>query len=122
MVQSTINGNLGSFTMTREEINEAYGINERGMITALGKFEAEMCYAPYIYEYASYGEELSFSEDGCGEYVSLVSVDASARLEFPELGSAAYVLVTESDNGFVSCQLVADEDAANKIRAAYEEE
>lgn len=65
--------------MTRQEILDAYE-TDRGIIQSPGKFEGEPIYAPYFYE--ADGEELSFMEDGCGEYVCLIEIDDDDRTEF----------------------------------------
>lgn len=105
--------------MNRTEILETYKV-ENGTICDLGKFENEPIFAPYFSEYASEGEELAYMEYGCGSYVSLIEVSDEDRTEFPELGNAKYVLLTESDNGFVYCETIETEAAANEIRAEYE--
>jgi hypothetical protein len=104
--------------MTRQEILDAYTVSKYGHIQSPGKFEGEMLYAPYFHEQD--GEELSYMEDGCGEYVYLVDVTDEDRTEFPELGDARYVLVIESEHGFVSVARVADEESADRLRAAYD--
>lgn len=104
----------------RRQILNSYTINGYGIIQDSGKFQAEMLYAPHFYEFASDGEELSGMEDG--EYMSLISVDDEDRVEFPELGAALYVLLIESDSGFVSCKTIDSEKLAERIRLDYEPE
>lgn len=105
--------------MTRNEIMQVYNVNEDGIITSLGKFEGEPVYAPHFSEFADDGENLSYMEDGCGDYASLIEISDEDRTEFPELGTAKYVLVTENDQGFVGTVLVADEAEADVYRAEY---
>ncbi len=104
--------------MTRQEILDTYDVNEYGVIENPGKFEQEMLYVPYFSDDCD--EELSFMEDGCGEYAGLCRISDKDRIEFPELGTAAYILIIEDVRGFVSGELVDDETEANKIRAEYE--
>lgn len=105
--------------MTRNEIMQDYNVNEYGIITSPGKFESEPIYAPHFYEFANDGENLSYMEDGCGDYASLIEISDEDRAEFPELGTAKYVLVTETVVGFVGTVLVADEAEVDIYRAEY---
>ena len=105
--------------MTRQEIADAYGIDDDGRLIALGKFEGEMCYAPHFSEYASDGEVLSWMEDGCGVFVALIEIDDEDRREFPEVGAAKYAVVIENDQGFVSVELLDTEEQADNWRAEY---
>ena len=91
-----------------------------GLITDLGRFEGEPSWAPYFYENSADGEELSFFEEGCGEYVSLVLISSADAAEYPELAPhiGRYVCVTESDNGFVSTSVLSEHEA-DKLRAEY---
>jgi hypothetical protein len=104
--------------MNRTEITDSYTV-ENGMIVSPGKFEGGPIFAPYFSEAASDGEEISFIGDPNGDYASLVEIDADDRREFPELGSAKYVLVTESYQGFVGVMLVLNELEAQAIRDGY---
>jgi len=100
--------------MTKEEYLQGIGLTvlKDGIIASLGKFEGEMVYAPYFYDQASFGEEISYFQDGAGEYVSLVAVDQEARELFPEIGAdTAYMGVCESEQGFVSCTELTSERA-----------
>ena len=107
--------------MTRNEILAQYDVTVDGVILDFGKFENEPLYAPYFYEHASDGEELSFMEDGCGAYVSLVKVDDDDRAMFPEFpADALYVVVEELDTGFVQIDHITSEAHAAQVRAAYE--
>lgn len=112
--------------MTRNETIEEYGLSAAdvadGIIPGPGKFEGERIYAPHFSECD--GEVLSAMEEGCGDYVCLVTIDDEDRREFPEVGSALYALVVEDDQGFVSVSLVQSEAKAEAIRGeyAYEED
>lgn len=108
--------------MTRIEVMTLYYVSKHGMIQTRGKFEQEMLYAPHFHEHASYGEELSTIEETGGTYVSLVEVSDEDRTEFPELGAAKYVLVSENDQGFVGVETIDTEKQAEEIRAEYEPE
>lgn len=109
--------------MTRLEIVRFYKVRD-GRIEAPGKFEGEAVYAPYFYAASldSYGEELSYMEDGCGEYAVLLKVDKEDRIVWPEIGATtAYILLRESSQGFVSCEELTAK-RADRIRAGYEAE
>lgn len=103
--------------MTRDEILQAYQV-ENGVIVSPGKFEGETVYAPYFYEATMDGcaEELSFQEDGGGEYVALVSIHDEDREAFPEIANetcesgapATYAGVIENELGFVAVRLLTD--------------
>jgi hypothetical protein len=109
--------------MTREEIETEFDV-VNGVIRSPGKFESEAVYAPYFYEISldGTGEELSFMQDGCGEYVCLVEIDESDAEIFDNEAEAnsKYALLIENDQGFVSCKLITTEAEADKIREAYE--
>lgn len=107
--------------MTREEILKTYEV-DNDWITSPGKFEGEPIYAPYFSEFASEGEEISFMEDGCGEYVSLITISDEDRKEFPGLGHALYCVIQENDQGFVCATLLFSERQADQWRADYERE
>jgi|SRR4051812_12933393 hypothetical protein len=104
---------------TRNQVMSEYTVTD-GIIRDPGKFEAEPVYAPVYYDALldGCGEDLAFMEDGCGEYAALVPVGDPDRIEFPELGSARYVLVSEGDTGFVSIQLIETEAEADRLREA----
>jgi hypothetical protein len=109
--------------MMRNQIMSEYTVVD-GIIRDPGKFESEPLFAPYFYEamFDGCGEELAFMEDGCGESAVLLRIDPEDRSEFPELGAALYVLISESDQGFVSVSLIETEAEAEKAREAYEPE
>ena len=89
--------------MTRKEIDETYGIGERGEITSLGKFEGEMCYAPYFHSLIGEG----FVPDKYhveGYWYSCFNVNNEDREEFPELNDIYGVICHESDQGFFFCE------------------
>lgn len=106
----------------RAAILKEYTVDSRGIIRDPGKFESELLFAPYFYDCASDGEELSGMVDGCGEYASLIPVDSDDRTKFPELGNSIYVLLTESDQGFVSVRCINTERGADEIREGYEQD
>lgn len=61
-------------------------------------------------------------EDGCGEYVSLVSISDEDRKEFPGLGDALYCVIQENDQGFVFATLLNTEKQADEWRDDYNRE
>lgn len=107
--------------MTREEILKAYEVNN-DWITSTGKFEGEPIWAPYFHACADEGEELSFMEEGCGEYVSLIRISDEDRREFPGLAHAFYCVIQENDQGFICATLLFNERQADQWRADYEYE
>jgi hypothetical protein len=103
--------------MTRAEIVEAYGITEDGMIEALGKFEAEMCYAPYFYDRAmDSGANEEIEEDGLTFFLFNVTEEDIAQ--FPELEGVERIRCYETDDGFFYCQ----DDTDYQARAGGEDE
>lgn len=104
---------------TRAGIRRHYHVKD-GIIMSLGKYEGEPVFAPYFAFTASYGEELSHMEEGCGVYASLCEIEIDDRAEFPELGDDdRYVLVTENEQGFVSVKVIASDEEADQIRAEF---
>lgn len=102
---------------TRAAILAEYNVDENSRITNPGKFEGEMLYAPYFYEVALHGVSEELDDDG--EYVTLVAVGDSDRAAFPELGAARYVLLIETDLGFVRVESIDTERHADRIREEY---
>lgn len=110
--------------MKRDEIKAEYDVDDDGTIQSPGRFEGEAIYAPHFYDATLDGcaEELSYMEDGCGEYAALVEIDDDDRREFPEIpASMTHVLVMQSDLGFVGVGLL-DDAGADKARKDYEPE
>lgn len=94
--------------MTRKEILQSYEVNEHGTITSPGKFEAEPIYAPYFYSMDDCDEELV---DDNNDTAFVYYVKTYDRLEFPELSeNDAFVVLTESDQGFVSCRAFSNDE------------
>lgn len=106
--------------MTRKEIESEYTV-ENGIIRSPGKFEGEPVYAPDFYDAAmdGCGEDLAYMDDGWGEFTTLIAIEDSDRKEWPEIDhSEMFALVTESNQGFVSVQLLT-ENEATKVRLRY---
>ena len=102
--------------MTRAEIVERYGITEDGMIAALGKFEGEMCYAPYFYDFIMDGSgDEETAEDGV--LITYFNVRYEDREQFPELEGIERVRCYETDQGFFYC-----EDATEDQQPVAEED
>lgn len=106
--------------MNREEILKEFTVNERGVITSLGKFEGEMLYAPYFYDmllngdgdpmYDDIPEDISDEDMDCWEsdllYTKL-DVNDDDRTQFPELDpETVTVRVYETNSGFVHIEEV----------------
>jgi hypothetical protein len=84
--------------MTKQEIiTEGYSIDDNGIITDLGKFEAEPYYIIHYYD---------IYMNGCAEDISddcvRIEIDADDRKQFPELKGKRNVYLYFSDSGFVS--------------------
>ncbi len=83
--------------MTRKEIESEYTIGPDGRIKNPGKFEGEMLYVPYFWDWVLAGDSLP-DEDG-GEHLTVSSEDV---LEFPEyLTYGATICLRETHDGFV---------------------
>lgn len=105
---------------SRAGIRGQYDVNKAGIIMSPGKYEGDPVFAPYFAFTASYGEELSHMEEGCGVYASLCKVDDDDRAEFPELGADdLYVMVTENDQGFVTVNVIKSEAEADQLRETF---
>lgn len=108
--------------ITRAESLDGYE-TDGDQIVSPGKFENEPIWAPYFSMIANDGEELSCMEDGVGEYASLVKVTDDERAMWPELDEKVqYILVTESDSGFVTLFEVKTEKQADALRDSYQPE
>jgi hypothetical protein len=75
--------------MTRTQVTEQFDVDAHGIIHTSGKFEGEMLYAPYLYDCSLDGGEMVFV------------LDASDKLEFPELIGVYGIAIEESEQGFV---------------------
>ena len=111
--------------MKRSDIAKTYELNDNrfgnSYITSPGKFQGEPVWAPHFYEKSLDGcaEELSFMEDGCGEFAALVDVDLEDKKEWPELFDAECVLITENDQGFVSARFLKSEEEVDRVKRWY---
>lgn len=77
----------------RAAVERDFEVDEYGFIISPGKFEGERAYVPYLW---SSGDG-DVSEEG--EYsFSIILEDLE---EFPELEGKAYVILLETDQGFV---------------------
>lgn len=102
--------------MTRDQIVNVFQ-TRNGRIVSAGKFQGEPIYAPYFWE--------SVLNGCCDEEVTLndkphnwFTVSDADRAEFPELAEIVMVVISESDNGFVTCV----ESNADELQAARAEE
>ena len=81
--------------MTRKQIESEYSVDANGIIRSLGKFEAEMLYAPYFYDAMLNGESDHINS------VDYFELSAEDKLEFPELIGSFAICLEESEQGFV---------------------
>jgi acyl-CoA-binding protein len=94
------------------ESKHGYTVDENGVIRDLGKFEAEMYYAPYYWQQ---GLEGSFDEDENGVYFFLLGdTDYDA---FPELKGEYGLAIEENAQGFVSVTVFSDKVGYNRSLA-----
>lgn len=96
---------------------DGYNFNSQNIITDPGKFENSPRFAPHFSNFAEDGEILSTLEDGL--FASLIEVDDEDKKLFPELNNVKYVVITESESGFVSAQALTTEAEAEEFRAEF---
>jgi len=72
-------------------------------ITQPGKFEGEETYVPYFWDMVLEGfhEEVGRGDSS----VARIEISNEDRAKFPALGNAKYILLEESDQGFVYSRL-----------------
>ncbi len=90
--------------MTRNDILTQYDVDANGIIRTLGKFEAEMLYAPYFYDAMLNGD--GDSVNGVDYFV----LDADDKREFPELADYYGVCMEESEQGFIYMDAMNEKD------------
>ena len=78
-----------------------YDPNTR-IITSPGKFEGEMIYVPYLWDLALQDGEPVGDEDWNGLELTLTDEDKRA---FPQLAEWKRSILSEDNNGFVTCSL-----------------
>ena len=88
--------------LTRKQIEAEYAISEAGTIESPGKFEGEMIYAPYFYDFL-----LDGGADDDVDGVASFTVNKEDRVEFPELAGVSSILIEEDEQGFIWIQEVA---------------
>ena len=88
--------------MTRKEIEENYEVKD-GIIQSPGKFEAELVYIPYFWDFYMNGWE-DDRDYFDGVPFSGYVVTEEDRKEFPELVGIYGVILYESGQGFVNSQ------------------
>ena len=91
--------------MTRDEILAEYTVNQHGIIQNSGKFEGEMLYAPWFYEAMLNGT----GDETLADNSELFELTNEDRAMFPELGTEQFLILSESDQGFVSCEVTNDD-------------
>ena len=113
----------------RHEILKRYDVDDAGRITSPGKFEGEMLYAVYYWEWMLNGDGENMEDDDGTEY-TVFDVAPEDRVLFPEIPNSIYkVALFEDSQGFVyltdnACpmftRLGTDEDRENRAQAAQE--
>lgn len=110
--------------MKRADILAAYKVDDMGVIVSPGQFEATSIFTPHFWEATLDGtaEELDYMQDGAGQYVALVAIEPEDFAEFPEIPAGmAFAVVTQSEQGFIGCELC-DAKRADELRAEYASE
>jgi hypothetical protein len=110
----------GNEPMTRQEVLEAYSVRD-GVIESLGKFEGEAIFVPAFWD--SMCDEISFPD---GETIYVAELTDDDRKEWPEIDPDTFaLLMSESDQGFVTCEQASAERVAalqSEANAAWESE
>jgi len=94
---------------------------DTGMIANPGKFEGEPIYVPYFWEIGQEsGDQITFPD---GEVFCIVPVTQLAGSMFPDLANEVgkHAVLSESDDGFVSCDLMDAEEFATFQRDCSDE-
>ena len=89
--------------MTRKEIETQYKTNERGLITSPGKFENEMIYVPYFYDFILDGCSDETEDDEGGTPIDYFDITPEDLGQFPELKGIKRISIQTDDQGFVWC-------------------
>jgi hypothetical protein len=89
---------------TRAEILREFKVDKHGIIKTLGKFEGEMLYAPYFYEFIMEGGSDETDYDENDNAIDYFDVSADDLKEFPELEGVKRLACYEDDNGFFFCR------------------
>lgn len=85
----------------RDEVLNAYDVSDLGIIRSPGKFEGEMIYAPYYWDWALHGEG-EMMQDSTGSNWTVFKVHPEDRVLFPEIPSNVHsVALMVTDQGFV---------------------
>ena len=89
--------------MTRQEVLDAYDVNDSGIITSPGKFEGTPIYTPHFWELVLEGEGEEHYDHSAGTPVSIIHVDEWDLIEYPELATdhIKYIQMHEDDQGFI---------------------
>jgi hypothetical protein len=110
--------------MTRQEVLETYSVRD-GVIENLGKFEGEAIFVPAFWDESANGmcNEISFPD---GETIYVAELTDNDRKEWPEIDPDTFaLLMSESDQGFVTCEQASAERVAalqSEADAAWESE
>ena len=88
--------------MNRKEILAWYDVNEHGIITSPGKFEAEMLYAVHFWDLTLESREDEIVYDG-DTPLSIFHISSEDKTTFPELDGVEYISLYEDSQGFVYC-------------------
>lgn len=84
----------------RDEMLNEFSVDEHGRIVSPGKFEGEMIYVPYFWQQGLDG----CADDDDGETFSF-EIGDDERQQFPELGDAKRIALSESESGFVFARI-----------------
>ncbi len=95
-INSTCERIANGSPMTRQEICEAYDVDNRGVVRSPGKFEGEMLYVPHFWDQ---GLEGAASEDENGMFFFVI--DDDDRKVFPEIDDIYGIALGETESGVV---------------------
>ena len=103
-------------TLSREDIERDYTIDELHIIRSLGKFEGEPFWVPYFWERWLEGcsdDEFPLADSG----ISVFYINTDDTDQFPELKGRLFdvLLLWENDQGFAYSQIMTEEEWEEKM-------
>jgi hypothetical protein len=94
----------------------SFGYDEWGSIINPGKFERECAYVPYFWNLSLNGVGETITQDHSLDTMWLMSVSDAEREEFLELQDVDYVLLWETNNGFVLSEEFTEAELPEEFR------
>ena len=91
--------------MTRDEVKQAYKVDEHGIIRSPGQHEGNPVYVPALWSVVMDGS----SNPVCDEFGEILREEVDILeediAEFPELAGCKVAELKQSDNGFIYCSV-----------------